>query len=73
MPSITIQISEQQEAKIKDLIDARRHFAITGGSVIDTDGKLVLLQEIKFTFLADSLEILGKTDHPLAKPPVECV
>lgn len=50
MPVITLEISEQQEAEIRDLIDGRKSFRIDGGSVIDSAGNTVRLREIVFNF-----------------------
>lgn len=50
MPELRLTISEQQEAKIRDLIDSRQSFRISGGTVPDSDGKQVFLKAIEFTF-----------------------
>lgn len=50
MPQITLTISEQQEAKIRDLIDGRKSFRIDGGQVMDSKGNVVQLKEIVFSF-----------------------
>ena len=49
MPRITIEITEQMEAKIADAIRCRRDFIIDGGCVSDGE-KLVSLKSIKFSF-----------------------
>ena len=50
MPTITINIDDQQEAKIIDLIDSRKHFRIIGGTVQNGDGEQVFLTGIEFRF-----------------------
>ncbi len=60
MPYLTIQIDEQQEAKILQAIRNRQHFRIEGGRVNDGE-KMVFLKAIAFTFLEDNWENLGRT------------
>lgn len=60
MPLIYIEIGEQQEAKIIDLIDGRRNFQITGGRVLDSDGKKVFLRHAEFVFHPDSFNGIDK-------------
>lgn len=53
MPTITITIDEQQEAKVTELIDGRKAFRVLGGQVVDSDGKTVFLDYIEFRFFPD--------------------
>ena len=69
MPQIIIQIDEQQEAKIRDLIDSRQHFCIEGARVVDSDGKTVFLKKIELVFMPDNFENLG-IEHELRKLPM---
>ena len=50
MPKITIEITECQEAAIRDRIDKRYSFAIDGGRVVDSDGEAVFMESIAFRF-----------------------
>ena len=46
---LTIEINEQQEAKIMGLIQRRRDFKLDGGQIHDGE-KLVFLKSITFEF-----------------------
>lgn len=70
MPYLTIAIDEQQEAKIRDLIDSRQSFRVTGGTVIDSDGKPVFMKGITFEFLPDSYDATGQP-RPTVEVPRE--
>lgn len=51
MPRLTIELTEQNEAKVQDVIDRRCSFTIDGGEVTDSAGGTVRLKEIRFEFV----------------------
>lgn len=51
---LTISIDESQETEIQEQIDKRQDFRIDGGTLRDSDGKLVVLKGITFNFFPGS-------------------
>lgn len=50
MPRLTIELTEQNEAKVQEAIDRRCTFVITGGAVADSSGEPVRLKEVRVEF-----------------------
>lgn len=53
MPQLIIDISEEQEKKIKDAIINNRDFLIDGG-IVEIGWKTIFLEEIVFRFIKPS-------------------
>ena len=74
MPQITIEINEQQEAKIVHYISTRTDFSVHGGDYWLAHGKHKgLLESIDFRFVGELHERLREEKkHVLAEPRTAC-